>query len=86
LIEELGKEGVNGHEKVGIEEEKVFEDEGASFEELLDESCEKIETEGRDSFIEEPLYPAVNKASGFNHSASFYGQKDSKIKRFIPSR
>lgn len=48
LIEELGIEGVDGHEKVGVEEEKGFE-------ELLDESCEEIETEGRDSFVEEPL-------------------------------
>lgn len=55
LIEELGIEGVNGHEKVGVEEEKVFEDEGAGFEKLLDEPCEEIETEERDSFVEEPL-------------------------------
>jgi len=55
LIEELGVEGVEGYKKVGIEEEKIFEDGGAGFEELLDESCEEIETEGRDSFVEEPL-------------------------------
>ena len=48
LIEELGKEGIGDHEKVQIEEEGVFE-------KLLDESCDEIETEGRDSFVEEPL-------------------------------
>lgn len=51
LIEELGKEGIGGHEKVETEEENVFEKKGGNFETALDE----IENGSCQAYIDESL-------------------------------